>query len=175
MPGLPDHAEFVVTGNSGQFTWTPLPDQVGSYFVGFGAIDQDGGGRKLWTRFTITPPLPPNDPPAAVTDLVSVGVSSDSLKLTWTSTGADGLLGSTSGFAWVEVSTSSTLVQVLPPLPGLPVDPLSFPQVTAVVLNPGATMQVILEGQGLEPSSTYYAVVYLADELLNWSNISRSV
>jgi len=91
-------------------------------------------------------------------------VTASSVKVRWTATGDDGLVGQASGYD-LRYSTS-------------PIDSLNFGQVTRWMTMPmpsaaGETDSVTVAG--LAPATTYYFAIKVVDEAANWSAISNVV
>ncbi len=111
-----------------------------------------------------TPETPPPDPvpPAPVTDLAAVHATENAVTLSWTAVGDDGLTGRADSYDlrysmapitpqnWLAASQAAG-----EPEPALPGQQESFSVV------------------GLDPGTTYYFVLQVGDEALNWSGLSN--
>jgi len=101
--------------------------------------------------------------PAAVT-LAPVGVTGQSITLTWLAPGDDGVLGQASRYDIRFSSTTNVTPNwwdsVAVAIPDLPAP-----------LEPGSAETLTVGG--LEPETTYYIALMTADEVPNWSPISN--
>lgn len=100
-------------------------------------------------------------PPAPVTTLAATPVSSDTLRLAWTSTGDDGSIGQTTGTYRIALSTDSNAVFT----------PDEYRTQGHAVILPGYAAEALVSG--LQPLTTYYAALFLADDQNNWSAASN--
>lgn len=90
--------------------------------------------------------------PGTVTSLVAVAKTTGTLELSWTAPGADGFVGGVAaGFYRIDYSSEPAHV----------FDPTIFQLELATAAVPGERHSLTLAG--LEPNTTYYARVYLAD------------
>ncbi len=103
-----------------------------------------------------------NIAPLAVTDFDAVNPTSSSITLTWTASGDDNSTGTASEYD-IRYSTSSITDANWSSAAQLSGEP--SPQVA------GSSEQLVVSG--LNPSTTYYFALKIADEVPNWSGLSN--
>jgi uncharacterized membrane protein len=110
--------------------------------------------------------LIPSDvtPPADISDLVIWGTTSNTVTLTWTSPGDDGMAGTATGYE-IRYSTAG------------PITDANWGTATVFVQSwsplPGGNVEMY-DVTGLSPSTQYWFAVRAADEEPNWSGTSNS-
>jgi hypothetical protein len=116
--------------------------------------------------FTVDDTLPPDTtPPATVSNLAVVGVSTYSVKLKWTAPGNDGNSGTATVY---DVRFSTTPIT----------NEMEWINSNLVYAVPGPKPPgsiEILTVNGLLPLTTYYFALKTADESYNWSGLSNCV
>ncbi|MEZ4648409.1 MAG: hypothetical protein R3E97_06375 [Candidatus Eisenbacteria bacterium] len=108
------------------------------------------------------PPVPDTTPPAAIIDLGSSFLRSNSLRLDWTAPGDDGESGQATEY---DIRFSS-----------LPITPDNWQDAPKVIYDERPLPAFLIEHvpvSGLQPETVYYFVVATRDEADNWSEISN--
>ena len=152
-PGLPE--QFIVTGLT---RGTP-------YYLAVKSSDAEGLFSDLSNVVTLTT-QDDRTPPTQVTDLAASDVRSKQLRLSWTASGDDGMVGLASSYD-MRYSTS-------------PITEANFASATPVPLPQGMTPKAPGQAEtllvtDLTPGSTYYFALKVADEMPNWSALSNPV
>lgn len=138
----------------------PLTLNTGLWKLNINMVDRSGyaseaeSGPFIITRDTV--------PPAAVTTLRAVPISSDTIRLSCLVTGDDGLMGDTPAYYRVVLSNNPDDFNLN-----------EYINQGPFYLKPAAPFQ--FDFGGLEPVTPYRVEIYLADDLLNWSDISNIV
>lgn len=149
-------------GSSEEFTVTGLYPGT-TYYFAIKTADEVPN----WSGISNTPTATTSEEqtaPAAVVNLAAGSVTASSIALSWTATGDDGNAGTASQY---DLRYSATAIT-----------PASFASATPVpdVPAPGpAGQSESFTVTGLNPSSTYYFALKVADEVPNWSTISNVV
>lgn len=124
-----------------------------------------GGSAATAPVSVTTPPAPPDGtPPAAVTTLQATGSTASTLTLGWTAVGDDGLSGTAAVYD-LRYSTA-------------PITAGSFagatPAAGVPAPRPAGQGETFAVG-GLQPGTTYYFALRVADEAGNWSDLSNVI
>lgn len=131
--------------------------------VGLPGFDIESGyGRINAARAVTFVPEDDQIPPAAVTDLAAEPAGVGKVRLTWTATGDDGLVGTASAYhvRSATVPLTDANFNTAAPVPGVP-----FPKPS------GSPEQVTVSG--FSPGLTYYFGVKVADNVQNVSALSN--
>jgi hypothetical protein len=119
-----------------------LTDSIGENF----ASDLSGGSFKMQNGLMNIAPQP-----GTITSLVAQTKSTGTLELAWTSPGLDGFLGTVNGFYRIDTSSDPSHV----------FDPTIYTTEFSTISVPGTAQSYTLSN--LQPNTTYYSRVYLAD------------
>jgi hypothetical protein len=114
------------------------------------------------TNRTLSVSFPDSIPPAAISDLTAIQPFMNSLNLTWTAVGDDGMAGqaTTYDLRYGDVPISGSNWDFITKITTLPA-PKSAGETESLTVS------------GLESNTTYYFAIMVADEVPNWSTISN--
>ena len=135
-------------------------DNNGSWIASAqGSTYEDGYAPRLYIRYHV---VPDTTPPSAVSDLAADTPTLDSLRLTWTAPGDNGITGTAAQYD-VRYSTS-------------PINEGNWASAAQATGEPtplvaGSDQTFVVSG--LSPATTYYFALKTADEIPNWSGISN--
>ena len=153
-----------VPANPGQqenFTVSGLTPATQYYFA-IKSADSSGNISVLSNVPMGTTQAPDTTAPAAVTNLTATAIGRNQLTLTWTATGDDGSTGTatTCNIRYSTSPISDATFAAAAALTGLPTPKASGSAETFTVT-------------GLQPGTTYYFAMKVADEVPNWSALSN--
>jgi len=152
-----------LTGNT--FGGVPPLSDGGTHTVQYRSVDNAGNSSPVYTVRIITDTVAPADIADFRVDEPSPDITENSVLLTWTALGNDGLSGRASQY---------DLRYSISPI----INDLAFEAATKVDKVPSpknSGEEETLEVTGLNPSTTYYFAIKAADEAPNWSGISNVV
>ncbi|HEX7878514.1 MAG TPA: hypothetical protein VF720_03845, partial [Candidatus Eisenbacteria bacterium] len=151
-----------VAGTTQSFTIGGLASGT-TYWIALKTADEVPNWSNLSNVISVTTLVPPDvTPPGSIGNLAAGSWTTNSLWLTWTSTGDDGSTGVASSY---DIRVSST-----------PITAANFDAATPIANEPapassGTSQNVQISG--LTPGTDYWFAMRVADEVPNWSSISN--
>ena len=133
------------------------------YYFAIKSADSSGNVSNLSNVAMPTTQAPDTTAPAAVTDLAATAIGRNQLTLTWTATGDDGSTGTATTYS-IRYSASPIT------------DGASFAAAAALTGLPAPKAAGSAETftvTGLQPATTYYFAMKVADEVPDWSGLSN--
>jgi chitodextrinase len=164
--GTPGNWSPVFVDNlTGYASWNQHTVNVTSQYLRFTMGNYSANVAEVVIYGCIGPVIPDTTPPAAITTLAAGTASSTAVQLSWTATGDDGNTGSATSYD-VRYSTSAITTDAL------------FNSATQATGEPNPLFAGNSQSffvSGLNPSTTYYFAMKVADEANNKSGLSNTV